>query len=86
MHWGIHSVDVQADEGITYEEAPCHVMDELVRWQACNKTVGKMIIHVDGEEIEIQAKEISAIDNFTITRIHRLTRCCVCSEKDEILF
>lgn len=68
--WNIHSVHVQADSGINYSEALCHVLDELTRWQERKSPMEsiQLILANGGKEIKINT-------NAALTRrIQRDTR------------
>jgi hypothetical protein len=74
MLWHIYGVEVQVEEEISYDEALCHVLDELVRWQDHNKTFGKMLLRIVNEkEVEIQVKEVFSLGKIPFTQIDRLT-------------
>lgn len=70
-YWKINFVDVTADDTISYEEAFCHVMDELARWGERGKNICSINLKmVNEKEIELQAYE-----TLPSKRINRLTRC-----------
>lgn len=68
--WTINSVIVDADDGISYEEAMHYVHEEQLLWRETGKVLGRIEVRLisDGLDVEIKTYERSPI-----RRVRRIT-------------